>query len=239
MAASTRNRAFKQALLASLALHAALLATFPDLRPAMTQAVESVPIIARLLDLPVAPPPPAPEPQPAPKKKAARVEPVVRPKPEPTPAPLALPAPTAQSVPVAPEPPAPTVTSEPVAAPPQPAPPAPQATASAASAPAVEARSADQYRLELIATANRIKDRMRYPPQAKENSWEGDVLLGVVVSASGRASITIKRSSQYEVLDRQAVEILRLAAREVAVPPAMQGRESTLKDLSFEYRLKD
>ncbi|MGH8650194.1 MAG: TonB family protein, partial [Burkholderiales bacterium] len=69
--------------------------------------------------------------------------------------------------------------------------------------------------------------------------WEGDVLLGVVIRASGSASITVKRSSQYEVLDRQAVEILRLATREVSLPPALQGRESALKDLSFEYRLKD
>jgi protein TonB len=241
VAASLRDRPFQYALLASLALHAALLVTFPDLRPAMTQAVESVPLIARLLDLQ---PAPVPAPAPAPPEEKKKMAPRAEPRPSPAPAPLSLPQPAPVPVPMPavpdPTPPAPPMPIEaPVVAPPVAAGPPSQAATPPASAPAADARSADQYRMQLVETARRIKEGLRYPPQARENGWEGDVLLGVVISASGRPAITVRRSSKFDVLDRQAIEILRLAAREVPLPPALQGRESTLKDLSFEYRLKD
>jgi len=92
--------------------------------------------------------------------------------------------------------------------------------------------------MELIAAlARMIKDS--YPPQARDNNWEGDVLLGVVIRANGNVSITVKRGSSFGVLDEKAVAVVGQAAREVPVPPALRGKESPLRDLLVQYRLTD
>jgi TonB family protein len=92
--------------------------------------------------------------------------------------------------------------------------------------------------MELIAAlARMIKDS--YPQQARDNNWEGDVLLGVVVRANGSVSISVKRSSRFRVLDAGAVAALRQAVQEVPVPPTLRGREAPLKDLMVQYRLED
>jgi TonB family protein len=102
----------------------------------------------------------------------------------------------------------------------------------------LEEQSADRYRMELIAAlARAIKDS--YPPQARDNNWEGDVLLGVVVRPNGNVSINVKRGSRFRVLDQGAVAALRQATQEVPVPPALRGKESPLKDLLVQYRLTD
>jgi TonB family protein len=102
----------------------------------------------------------------------------------------------------------------------------------------LEEQSVDRYRMELIAAlARTIKDS--YPPQARDNNWEGDVLLGVVVRPGGNVSISVKRGSRFRVLDQGAVAALRQATQEVPVPPALRGKESPLKDLLVQYRLTD
>jgi TonB family protein len=102
----------------------------------------------------------------------------------------------------------------------------------------LEEQSADRYRMELIAALRRmLKDS--YPPQARDNNWEGDVLLGIVVRANGDVSISVKRGSRFGVLDQGALAVMRQASREVPVPPALRGKESPLKDLLVQYRLTD
>ena len=126
---------------------------------------------------------------------------------------------------------------------PEPAPVAPPAVASVQPVPrpavpsveAPESLSRDQYRLQLIDEARRHK---RYPPLARENNWQGDVLVAVVVGSNGRASVTLKGSSGYEVLDRQALEMFRQATRAVTVPPALRGKEFAL-DVRAVYGLED
>ena len=113
------------------------------------------------------------------------------------------------------------------------APPLQSAPPSTAEAP--ESLSRDHYRLQLIDEARRHK---RYPPLARENNWQGDVLVAVVVSANGRPTVTLKGSSGYEVLDRQALEMFRQAARAVPVPPALRGKEFAL-DVRAVYGLED
>lgn len=45
-----------------------------------------------------------------------------------------------------------------------------------------------------------------YPSTARRRGWEGEVLLLVEVSAAGEVSkITVKRSSNYSILDRAAI----------------------------------
>jgi protein TonB len=237
VSADRRNRVFHYALVVSLALHALLFLSVPDFLDRAQRAAASVPpIIARLMapepvPSPPAPPaaePPAPE---KPKKKPAPSPVIAKPVPAPQPAPVAEPA---QAAP-APQPVPPPVAAAPAApAAPVPAPPGP-----VASSPTVpDEQSADRYRMELIAAlARMIKDS--YPQQARDNNWEGDVLLGVVVRANGSVSISVKRSSRFRILDAGAVAALRQAVQEVPVPPTLRGREAPLKDLMVQYRLED
>jgi periplasmic protein TonB len=80
---------------------------------------------------------------------------------------------------------------------------------------------------------------MRYPAVARDNRWEGDVLIAVMVSANGRASVNISASSGHDILDRQALAIYREATRLVSIPAALRGKESALRPLPVEYRLTD
>ena len=220
------NRVFRYALGASIALHALLLLSFPDLME-RARAVASIPpqIIARLMA-------PEPEPVPAPAAEPVRREkPVVKKEVKPTPAPV-LSAP--QPVP-APAPPA----EAPVAAVPvvPPAPP-PQAAAQphvGATAQPSESLSRDQYRLLLIEEANRHK---RYPPIARENNWVGRSHVVVAVAPDGRTSVTLKASSGHEVLDRLAISMFTQATREVPVPPALRGKQLVL-DLPIRFELEN
>lgn len=221
MAAS--RPAFHYALLASIALHVALLFGFPDWMETARRVVESPPpIIARLLAPEPAPPPPVPAPpvQATPRPAAPKAAPVV-----PQRESLPVPAPGAER------------SAEPV-----PAPPPPVASVPAPAAPKVEdttAQTSDQYRLQLIDAARRIKDGTRYPAQAWENHWEGDVVLGIALRPDGRHTVVVNRSSRYDVLDQQAVQILSQALREVPPPPPLRGKELALRDVTVQYRQRD
>ncbi|MGH8726504.1 MAG: energy transducer TonB, partial [Burkholderiales bacterium] len=225
MISTGHNRVFHYAVLASLVLHALLLFGFPDLIDTARRAVSfPPPIIARLLQ-----PEPAPaKPQPA-KETAKPAPPAAKPAPE---------LPVAAAPDIRAEKPAPRIEA--------PAPPAPAASPpvavieprTAAPSPppaeAPESLSRDQYRLQLIDEARRHK---RYPPLARENNWQGEVPVRVLVGANGRASVTLRGSSGYEVLDRQALEMFGQAARAVPVPQALRGREFAL-DLRAVYGLE-
>jgi periplasmic protein TonB len=233
------NRRFHYAIAASLALHAALLFGLPDLIDTARRVVSSPPpILARLME-------PEPAPAPAEPPQAKKVEPVTPPPRIAKPAPqkvvpeVRAPQPTPQIETPAPEAPAP------VAAPPPPvAAVAPQqsttsslqqAPAQAAPGLAADTVSRDQYRVQLIDEARRHK---RYPPLARENNWQGNVRVGVAIAANGRPSVTLKGSSGYEVLDRQALEMFTQAARAVPVPPALRGKEFAL-EVGAVYGLED
>ncbi|MCC6141531.1 MAG: TonB family protein [Nitrospira sp.] len=58
----------------------------------------------------------------------------------------------------------------------------------------------------------RIKELTRYPNSARLNGTEGKVVLRVVLRADGHlATVTVHRSSGHDVLDRAAMETVRLA----------------------------
>jgi protein TonB len=233
------NRPFHYAIAASLALHAVVLFAFPDLIDTARRAVRfPPPLIARLMapeppaPVPAPPAPPVETPQPAPVSKAPAPPKAAPAPPKAVPAPAKpIPAPVPEREPVAEVPASATSDagpSAPAAVPPAvasipalPAQPAPAAPAG----PVFDMRSRTEYRIDLIGEAGRIKQNKPYPPQAYENHWEGEVLLSVVVAANGRPSITVRRSSQHEVLDRHAVEIYRDAFRNMSIPPALRGKE--------------
>ncbi len=245
------NRIVGFAALASLVLHALLLASFPGLLERKKQSPIPERLTARLVAPKPEPAPPGPrakeppEPQPAkpqpqdeepgksPAKPAAKPAPA--PKPEPAPARQATPAP-AQGAPT------------PLAAQ-TPAPPAPAASATApetgiqakveaqlaAPAPSPdEAGLIAKFRLDIIAQAKRFK---RYPRLAMENNWEGRADVRIVFGADGRrVSIGIARSSGHEALDKQALDTLTKAF--VPVPAALRGRQFAV-EIPVIYSLKD
>ncbi len=234
MSDSAQNRVLHYAVLASLALHALLLFGFSDLIDTARRAVSVPPaIIARLMAPEPAPEPPAAPAQPAQETKAAAKPRIEKPAAVPVPREAAPQTPAPQPPSIAPTPavPAPPVTEAPAVASIQPTP------APGAPSPAVapEALSRDQYRLQLIDEARRHK---RYPPLARENNWQGEVPVRVLVGANGRASVTLRGSSGYEVLDRQALEMFGLAARAVPVPQALRGKEFVL-EMRAVYGLED
>jgi periplasmic protein TonB len=94
----------------------------------------------------------------------------------------------------------------------------------------------DRYRLQLVTVAARFK---RYPRSAIDNNWEGVVVVRMTIGTDGRiAALGIKASSGHEVLDRQALEMFRVATPFVQLPPELAGREFEL-DLRAIYSLKD
>jgi protein TonB len=101
---------------------------------------------------------------------------------------------------------------------------------------AVDPGSLGQYRLALIGTARRHR---LYPDTARERGWEGRVAVELVIAADGTlADASVKQSSGHGVLDREALDMLRRAARLTPVPPSLQGREFRL-DVPVLFELKN
>lgn len=236
---SEQNRAFSYAVLASIVLHGMLLFGVSQ-RERPRPPEPQMPIVARLVE----PPPPARAPA---KPEAARVIPpevrppsVERPKPRPKakaeaakPVAKAAPAPLQEPAPP-PEPP-PAAAQAPAA--PERAPPAPTARIEqepSVAEPMLDPSSVAQYRLQIIGAAPRYK---RYPRVARENNWEGLVALRMVFAPNGRlASLSVTKTSGYDVLDKQAAEMFRNAADAVPVPPLLRGKEFSV-DVAAVYGL--
>jgi protein TonB len=200
---------------ASLALHALAMFAFPGLRPADRPAemraltalfaagAERAELIA-----PVAPP----------RRSRERREPE-------TPAPLPKPVePTPVAAPSAEQPAPASAPSLQPAATPSLASSAPLPALPTPSPEAPDASLLDAYRLALIDAAKRYK---RYPAQAMERGWEGRVEIRVVVGANGMIkSALVKRSSRYQILDDQALDMVRRAFNALTQDkPAPRGHE--------------
>lgn len=81
----------------------------------------------------------------------------------------------------------------------------------------------ERYRLALIAATRRYK---RYPAIAMEKGWQGRVEVRMVIGANGMlVSASVKSSSGHEVLDRQAVGMLKKGKTTVPIPANLRGRE--------------
>jgi protein TonB len=93
-----------------------------------------------------------------------------------------------------------------------------------------------RYRSQFIGAAARYK---RYPARARDNGWEGDVVVRLEFGAGGElAELKVKRSSGHEALDEQALEMFRLAAPQVPPPAALRGQAFGF-DVRAVYSLKD
>lgn len=248
-----RNPALQLALLGSVALHAVLLWGLPFRMapPALPETAE--PLIARLAQTPS----PEPKPPPAPPVAAPTTPP---PKP---PAPPAAPK-KRKAVPAVkkeaqkpvspPQPSEPPQEAEqvrvPERAPPANADPPRQPTPAPALAfPAPELAPPPQkgeaagedatiadYRAQILGAARKFK---RYPGVARDNAWEGEVVVRLLVDSDGAAtSIELAASSGHAVLDRQALDMFKRAVRLVPVPPQLKGKAFSVQ-LRAVYRLSD
>jgi protein TonB len=236
-----QNRALALCVLASLALHVLAL-LFPGLRPGAP-----APAAPRILTATFAPRIAADEPSKAEREALKRGEPeTVRSRPEvrpqtetrrpvissPVPSPATAPA-RAADVPAAPAPPAEPSTAAPAVSAPgasaaRPAEPAgaSQGAGSTRSGSDADTGTLDQYRLALIVTARRYK---RYPAQAMDKGWQGRVEIRLVVGANGTIqSSLVKASSGYEILDNQALDMVKKAKPLTPIPAALHGREFTV-----------
>jgi periplasmic protein TonB len=218
----------------SIALHALVLFAFPDLRPSARASSFKVLTahFSQKLTLPESAPAAEEAPTPPPEPPPQEVKPE-------TPRPvIAKPVPTA-----------PTIPQKAVLAPvPEPSPPAPspaqqtpavaraqepQAPGSQADAPAkassevsADAATLRQFLIALVDAANLYK---RYPPQAREKGWAGRVEIRLVIGANGMIkSAVIKTSSNYQILDDQALDMVRKGKPRVQIPQGLRGREFTV-----------
>jgi protein TonB len=226
-----------RALVASIGFHAGLLLGMPDIwthmpappdLPSLTAWIAPAPAAVVREEQPaVAEVKPLPQ-KPAPKRERAEHRPPPRVQ---TPSPTAL----APAVPTpAPEPPAtPAIasTSEPATETPV-APvaevPVTQAVAPPAIAvpeqrpPTSDPGSLAQYRLALAATARRHK---LYPSNAIDRGWQGKVEVRLFIGADGQLDrAQVKTSSGHDVLDRQALEMMKKATSLTPIPPALRER---------------
>src|SRR5262245_3888129 len=227
-ATADQDRRFRYAVAISVAVHlVALFGALPALRESLQEPVAPPPLVTRLVELPKPAPEPAPPPppetkEPLPRREAKAPEPA---KPAPVPAPSAT-----ETAPAPPEPP-------PVASAPAAAPVAPAAPSAQADTRAVEVQTAAQYRLQLIAYAQRNKPP--YPAIARENNWSGDVVLEITILADGRAELAMRRGSGHEVLDKLALDTYQQALAAVPVPASLRGKQVRLQPLRVLYNLTE
>src|SRR5699024_465273 len=64
--------------------------------------------------------------------------------------------------------------------------------------------------------------KMSYPEKAKRQGLSGSLVLAVDLNADGTvAEVIVRRSSGYKILDRAAIQIVRLAAPFAEVPETL------------------
>jgi protein TonB len=247
-------------VLASIALHALVLLGLSWRGAPAPPATALLVLTARLMPFAAAPRVPVEAPLPPKLAPPPRREPAAAPRPgltKPAATPIAAPqkAATAAAAPqkaapaetvmaLQPEPAASSAAPSPapVAAPVQ-ARPAPQASAAIPATDAAsksgneaDAGTLDQYRMDLILATRRYK---RYPPIALEKSWQGRVDVHMVIGANGMiASASIKTGSGHEVLDSQALDMLKKGMTSVPIPASLRGREFSI-DVPVKFELEN
>ena len=102
-------------------------------------------------------------------------------------------------------------------------------------AEAADAGLLEKYRLALIDAVKRYK---RYPIHAMERGWQGRVEIRVMVGSNGTIkSALIRRSSNYQILDDQALEMVKKGTGREPIPSVLRGREFTL-DIPVIFELQ-
>jgi protein TonB len=113
--------------------------------------------------------------------------------------------------------------------------PAASRSAGKSSAETTKTDSLEKYRLTLIDAVKRFK---RYPIHAMEKGWQGRVEIRLVIGPNGTIMSTIiKRSSNYQILDDQALDMVKKGTGREPIPSALRGREFSL-DIPVIFELQ-
>lgn len=230
---------FIAALLLSVGMHAIALFVLPSFSSAPHPQSEqiTVEIVAEKAKPAPSPPEEAPKPLPEPPKpKPVPKKPLPAPKPVPAPQPQTEappPPPSHEAEPPKSAPPAPPPV---IAAPPKPA--EPPSTFVAPAPPTPEPpkpRGPSEQDIENArgnysnALAREFAKHKQYPRIAQMRGWQGTAKVELHLDASGNmTSSAISESSGFEVLDKQALEMVRKATPLPQPPDALRGREFTI-----------
>lgn len=192
-----------------------VLVLLPGSSPARTPRLELA-VLSVSPEEPVAAPTPSPAPMPPPRAVVPPPPPVVTPAPPPavTPAPP-VPETVAQAIPA----PAPEETRPPAAGPVTPpasvaavTAPAPS-PATAPAPPAVTETVAAAPGMDLTGIHRQLRQSFVYPRRARQQGWEGRVLVAFHMTPDGAASdIKVLESSGHRLLDESAVATIRKAS---------------------------
>src|SRR5450830_111676 len=102
----------------------------------------------------------------------------------------------------------------------------PATEAAAKSGNEADKGTLEQYRMALIVATRRYK---RYPAIAMEKGWQGRVEVHMVIGANGMiASASIRTGSGHDILDNQALEMLKNGKTTVPIPASLRGREFSI-----------
>lgn len=221
------SQTFVWAVVISIALHLLAVLYLPNFK---TEPVETLPEVLNIeIEAPKAPEPvesPVIESEPVPEPPKPKVQPKIEPKVIPTPKPAPIetyepPAPPSEPVDEPPAPPVmavePTKNPPPVfTAPPPPPPPEPIGP-SQADLDAARRGYADRL-------ARAIAQHKQYPRIAQMRGWQGEALIDLKLDGNGAVLATrIERSSGFEVLDKQALEMVKKAAPFPAPPDILKS----------------
>ena len=101
---------------------------------------------------------------------------------------------------------------------------------------AVSSETLSEYRLSLARVARRFK---AYPPLARDEGWQGEVIVVVAIHA-GMATpvVSLGRSSGHQLLDQQALEMVSHAVQNADFPEGLRGKFMSIS-LPVEYSLAD
>lgn len=246
--ASSRDDTLLWAIAISLALHLLMLWQVPPIK--FDQPPPPATLVVELAQPKPAAPAPAPTPEPTPEPEPTPTppppKPVVKQKPlpvKPTEAPArtqALPQPQESPPPQTESSAPPVITAAPkaevaptVTAPPPP-PPEPPKPAGPSQQDIDAARN--QYGNML---AREIAKYKQYPRIAQMRNWQGEAMLELQLDANGNlVSSRIHQSSGFEVLDKQALEMVKKASPFPRPPEALRGRSFTIQ-VPVSFRLED
>jgi len=218
---------FTGALLLSLALHAITLAMLPGLPTALNKSVSS-------LTVELQPPPSKPLPPPEPQKPALEKPKELPKKPPPQPKLMPTPPPrteiTQPELAPAPEPPPQVITALPKA---EELPPAVVAPISPPEPPKPKALPEQDIEIARGNYGNLLSREFakhkQYPRLAQMRGWQGTSKVELHIDAKGNiTSSAISESSGFEVLDKQALEMVRKASPLPLPPEVLRGREFTI-----------
>jgi protein TonB len=209
-------RILLRAVLASLALHVALLVPGPGIPPDDgSRQAEARPVRARLAPKSAVTPPEATPPP----------SPTITPERAPAPAPASPARRPPENPPTAPADPGESIVPD-AAAPRQ------ELATPESLRPRVDLGGLRQYHLSLGHMARRFRT---YPPALREAGAGGRVTVRLAVAADGRPfGLILLNSSGHAELDEAAMEMIRLAAAHTPVPDSLMGQPFTI-DLALDY----